>query len=130
MTCLLPFNKIPFTDFRPIEHAQLNSKKLCSRETKDVALYLGTYGGRPQAIVKLYTYDNELFYHQSQSLSQLAYFGAGAATGLAAAIPAGSVSCCGSDLLNLCLCFQCGNWRQFGLSGRLADAAEKQSQYH
>jgi hypothetical protein len=37
---------------------------------KDGAVYLWTDHGRPQAIIKLYTFDNELFTHECQSLSE------------------------------------------------------------
>jgi hypothetical protein len=37
---------------------------------KDGAVYIWTDNGRPQAIFKLYTYDNELFSHEWQSLSE------------------------------------------------------------
>jgi hypothetical protein len=38
--------------------------------TKDCAVYLWSDRGRPQAIVKLYTFDNEHFAHEWQSLSE------------------------------------------------------------
>jgi hypothetical protein len=37
---------------------------------KDGAVYLWTDRGRPQAIIKLYTFDNELFTHECVSLSE------------------------------------------------------------
>jgi hypothetical protein len=37
---------------------------------KDGAVYLWTDHGRPQAVIKLYTFDNELFTHECQSLSE------------------------------------------------------------
>jgi hypothetical protein len=40
--------------------------------TKDGAVYLWSDGGRPQAIMKLYTYDEERFNHEFQSLSESA----------------------------------------------------------
>lgn len=38
--------------------------------TKDGAIYVWTDGGRPQAVVKLYTFDNEHFTHEWLSLSE------------------------------------------------------------
>jgi hypothetical protein len=38
--------------------------------TKDGTVYLWSEHGRPQAIIKLYTYDNEHFSHEWQSLSE------------------------------------------------------------
>src|SRR6202021_2279288 len=39
---------------------------------KDGAVYIWSDGGRPQAIMKLYTFDNESFFHEWQSLSESA----------------------------------------------------------
>ena len=38
--------------------------------TKDGSAYFWTDGGRPQAIVKIYTFNNEYFSHELQSLSE------------------------------------------------------------
>jgi hypothetical protein len=40
--------------------------------TKDGALYVWSDHGRPQAVLKLFTYDNETFSHEWQSLSERA----------------------------------------------------------
>jgi hypothetical protein len=40
--------------------------------TKDGALYVWSDHGRPQAVLKLYTYDNETFSHEWQSLAERA----------------------------------------------------------
>jgi hypothetical protein len=37
---------------------------------KDAAIYLWLDGGRPRAVVKVFTYDNETFTHEWQSLSE------------------------------------------------------------
>jgi hypothetical protein len=39
---------------------------------KDGAIYVWSEHGRPQAIFKLYTYDNEIYHHEWQSLSESA----------------------------------------------------------
>jgi hypothetical protein len=41
--------------------------------TKDGGIYLWSDRGRPQAIIKFYTYDHELYFHEFQSLSENAF---------------------------------------------------------